>query len=398
MATEGDIQHYIHGALQANKDHQYALRIYSERIDAELESLNKLLAAADVSDTEEDTLEVNSGGWVVIPNAVDATVLVPSAELLNEASPFRSAALRRQRFVDATVVHQWKTQEFEALADAVRSENHRLYALGAQLRGQQGLARPTEDAAKFTEENTTGIDWERVSFKVSKSNLNGDHRSAKECEVKWLGERHPRFNLSQWTQSEVDRLKGLVVNSLPGQIDWTDVAERLGTRRTPVDCMRHAIFRRLHVWDSESDQRLRTAVETYGTDNWTLVARLVSEDATPQQCQSRYTRYTDPSIKHEPFTNEEDSLLRDAIPVYGNAWQDISQFLPGRTNEQCRERAQEINNTANPRRKWTEIEDRTLLDTVPENEVVDWDRISQVLGTGRTETQVCRSRWFLVFC
>lgn len=43
MASEGDIQQSIHKALQANKDHQYALRIYSERIDAELESLNKLL-------------------------------------------------------------------------------------------------------------------------------------------------------------------------------------------------------------------------------------------------------------------------------------------------------------------------------------------------------------------
>lgn len=43
MASESDIQQSIHTALQANKDHQYALRIYSERIDAELESLNKLL-------------------------------------------------------------------------------------------------------------------------------------------------------------------------------------------------------------------------------------------------------------------------------------------------------------------------------------------------------------------
>ena len=43
MAPGEDIQQSIHKALQANKDHQYALRIYSERIDAELESLNKLL-------------------------------------------------------------------------------------------------------------------------------------------------------------------------------------------------------------------------------------------------------------------------------------------------------------------------------------------------------------------
>ncbi|TFY65110.1 hypothetical protein EVJ58_g2173 [Rhodofomes roseus] len=388
LASEADIQQSLHGALQANKDHQYALRIYSERIDAELESLNKLLAAADVSDTEEDTLEVNSGGWVVIPNAVDALAPLPSSELLSEASPFRSAALRRQQHANATVIHQWKLQELEALSDAVKSENHRLYAVEAQLRGQQGLARPTEEAAKFMEENIAGIDWERVSVKVSKSNLSGDHRTAKECEIKWLGERHPRFDHSQWTQSEIDRVKQLVANCVPGQINWVDVAERLGTRRTLVDCMRHAIFRKLHAWDSVSDQRLRDAVEAYGTDNWILVARLISEDATPQQCQSRWTRHIDPNIKHSPFTEEEDKLLRDATAVFGNAWQDIAQFIPGRTNEQCRERAQELHNTANPKRKWTDIEDRTLLDTVDPDKPVDWKEVSKVLGTGRTDSQV----------
>ncbi|KAH9938455.1 uncharacterized protein B0H18DRAFT_967262 [Fomitopsis serialis] len=386
MASEGDIQHSLHQALQANKDHQYALRIYSERIDAELESLNKLLAAADVSDTEEDILEVNSGGWVTIPNAVDAVAPLLSSELLDQNSPFRDVALRRQRFVEATVVHPWKTQELEALADAVRSENHRLYAVEAQLRGQEGLLQPSEDTAKFMSENMTGLDWDRVSAKVSKSSLSGDHRSAKECEVKWLGERHPQFNHSQWTQHEIDQVKALVANCVPGQIDWVNVAEKLGTHRTPVDCMRHAIIRRAHTWESASDQRLRDAVEMYGIDNWHL------EDATPQQCQTRYTRYLDPTIKHGPFTEEENKLLRDGVAVYGNAWQDIAQFIPGRTNEQCRERAQELSSAANPKRKWTDIEDRFLLESAEQAESIDWKEISKALGTGRTESQ-CRNRY-----
>lgn len=40
--------------------------------------------------------------------------------------------------------------------------------------------------------------------------------------------------------------------------------------------MRHAVYRRLHVWDADSDNRLRNVVETYGTDNWTLGARRLS--------------------------------------------------------------------------------------------------------------------------
>ncbi len=33
-------------ALQANKDHQYNLKVYSERLEAELEAVDKLLVGA----------------------------------------------------------------------------------------------------------------------------------------------------------------------------------------------------------------------------------------------------------------------------------------------------------------------------------------------------------------
>ena len=67
-----------------------------------------------------------------------------------QSSPFYHDALRKQRYEEFTTVHpsaqqcvpcdicvplttvQVKAQELEALADAVRSENYRLYALQAQ--------------------------------------------------------------------------------------------------------------------------------------------------------------------------------------------------------------------------------------------------------------------------
>jgi len=33
-------------AAQANKDHQYALKVYTERLEAEIETVNKLLVRA----------------------------------------------------------------------------------------------------------------------------------------------------------------------------------------------------------------------------------------------------------------------------------------------------------------------------------------------------------------
>ena len=68
------------------------------------------------------------------------------------------------------------------------------------------------------------------------------------------------------------------------------------------------------------------------------VARYVSEDAFPQQCQQRFVRTLDPTILHGPWTNEEDAKLRSAVAVYGNSWTDVAEVIQGRTNEQCRDR------------------------------------------------------------
>jgi hypothetical protein len=38
--------------------------------------------------------------------------------------------------------------------------------------------------------------------------------------------------------------------------------------------MRHAITRKTHAWDAESDRRLVEAVWKYGTENWSLGIRL----------------------------------------------------------------------------------------------------------------------------
>ena len=55
-------------------------------------------------------------------------------------------------------------------------------------------------------------------------------RSAKECEIRWLGDRHPQFNHVQWSQAEIARVRELVVGMSEGQVDWTEIAATLGVR------------------------------------------------------------------------------------------------------------------------------------------------------------------------
>ncbi|PCH41368.1 hypothetical protein WOLCODRAFT_69152 [Wolfiporia cocos MD-104 SS10] len=385
------VQECIQVAVQANKDHQYALKVYTERIEAELETVNKLLAAADFSE-HEDELEINAGGTVFIPGAIKASGPVSSGELLADNSPFRDEARRRERYMELTVIHQWKATELDALSEAVRSENYRLHALNAQIRGQQGLPRAEVADQGFIDNNIVGLDWERVAKEVSSSGTSTIQRSAKECEICWLGDRHPVLNHSPWTQSEIDRVRQIIGDRTEGQIDWLAVSAQLGTGRTAVDCMRHAIARKTHTWDAESDARLMHAVHLYGVDNWNLVARWVSEDATPTQCQSRYNRSLDPQIRHGLWTDEEDDMLREAVIVLGHAWSEVASFVPGRSNEQCRDRYNEVLNPSVVKGKWTPDEDKALIAAVDRAGPGGWKEIAKILGNGRTDA-MCRNRY-----
>lgn len=38
----------------------------------------------------------------------------------------------------------------------------------------------------------------------------------------------------------------------------------------PLDCMRHGIVRKTHIWTPESDNALLEAIKTYGLNNWLL--------------------------------------------------------------------------------------------------------------------------------
>ncbi|KAH9942556.1 Homeodomain-like protein [Amylocystis lapponica] len=387
-----NVRDMAQSAVQANKDHQYALKVYTERLEAELETVDKLLATADISE-HEDELEVNAGGIVVVPGSIKPDGLVAPGDLLNEMSPLRDDAMRRQRYVESTVIHPMKQSELDALADGVRAENHRLHALEAQLRGQQPFVGMDNHPPSHFEINKLGIDWERVAMKkVSSSGSSIVQRSAKECEIRWLGERHPQFNHTQWTQSEINRVRELLSGAKEGQVDWVDVAAKLGTRRTPIDCMRHAINRRVHIWTPEADERLLEAVRVYGVDSWTLVARLVSEDCTPTQCQSRYTRSLDPNIKRGSWTAEEDDQLRRAVAVFGHSWIEVATYVPGRNNEQCRDRYQDNLAPSVSRGKWTEDQDKALLQAIEKAGGLKWKEISRILDNGRTDNQ-CRARY-----
>ncbi|KAA1466108.1 hypothetical protein DENSPDRAFT_790470 [Dentipellis sp. KUC8613] len=399
-------------SVQANKELQYALKVYTERIEAELQTLNKLLSVAELDENEP---QFETSGSVVVPGSKRPVGLISSADLMSETSPFYEDSMRRERYLNLTETHPMKARELDSLAEAVRMENYRLCAYDAQRRGLQPFHAAHENP-RFLEMNTEGLDWERIAMNVSANSAAGDGRSAKECEIRWLGDRHPRFDHATWTQTEIDKVKTLTERVPEGEVDWVEVAKQLGTNRTPIDCMRHAIPRKTLSWDDESDIRLLDAVKIYGTENWSLgtllviisvnrltdmlfvVARTVSEDATAIQCSNRYYRTLDPTLKRGSWSPEEDAKLRMAVDLYGHTWMEVASVIPGRTNEQCRDRWSERLNPSVAKGKWTSEEDKRLLAAVQEvlqNGDLRWKDVSEKLGTGRTDN-MCRHRYDLL--
>ena len=69
-------------------------------------------------------------------------------------------------------------------------------------------------------------------LKMISSNRAHGGRTAKECEIKWLGDRHPSINHAQWSQPEISKCRDLVDAYLTGRgpgvtVDWVWVASEL---------------------------------------------------------------------------------------------------------------------------------------------------------------------------
>ena len=83
---------------------------------------------------------------------------------------------------------------------------------------------------------------------------------------------------------------------------------------------------------SESeDNKLRHAVEQYGTNNWKAVSKLLN-GRNARQCKDRWEKYLSPNINWKPFSPEDDLLILKCYNLYGPKWMKISKHFQGRTD------------------------------------------------------------------
>ena len=82
-------------------------------------------------------------------------------------------------------------------------------------------------------------------------------------------------------------------------------------------------------WKPNEDELLRTAVMKHGSGSWSSVAAMVP-GRVPKLCRERWYNHVDPSISHEPWSEDENVLLLRRYQDYDGKWSEISVALPGR--------------------------------------------------------------------
>ncbi|XP_061460027.1 snRNA-activating protein complex subunit 4 isoform X2 [Rhineura floridana] len=270
--------------------------------------------------------------------------------------------------------------------------------MGRQILSKQiqETTREINDINLLPEESLLGNrleerDWE----KIANIHFEGT-RSAKELRKYWQNYEHPSINKKEWSEEEIEKLKEIAARHHCQ--DWEGISQELGTQRTAFQCLQkfqafNKDFKRSE-WSPEEDQMLLHLVQEMRVGKHIPYCKIAyyMEGRDSAQLIYRWTKRVDPSLKRGAWTPEEDALLLKAVAKYGERdWYKIRTEVPGRNDIQCRDRYLHALHYDIKKGKWSEEEEKKLIELTEKYGVGHWAKIASELPH-RSGTQ-CLSKW-----
>lgn len=91
------------------------------------------------------------------------------------------------------------------------------------------------------------------------------------------------------------------------------------------------------IWTENEDSLLRDIISRYGTGNWILISNYLPQ-RNGKQCRDRWHNHLDPTLRKGDWTDNEDRIIVVLQKACGNQWSNISKFLPGRSQNDVKNR------------------------------------------------------------
>ncbi|EAX96642.1 Myb-like DNA-binding domain containing protein [Trichomonas vaginalis G3] len=95
--------------------------------------------------------------------------------------------------------------------------------------------------------------------------------------------------------------------------------------------------RRSARFTAEEDNLLKELVKDKKNKTWKEIANFLP-GRTACQCRDRYNQYLFKEVVNKPWSSEEDEIIIEKYKIFGPHWVKISQFLPGRSGNNIKNR------------------------------------------------------------
>ena len=113
-----------------------------------------------------------------------------------------------------------------------------------------------------------------------------------------------------------------------------------------------------HKFTESEDQMIIEQVRKNGAKNWEKISEFIP-GRTGRQCRERWINYLCPDVSHSMWTQDEDLLLRNLFQQFGKQWSRIASYFPTRTDVMLKNRWALLNRQISKLKKSKEKKTKT---------------------------------------